>query len=183
MATLGQAARRRCPSRSLDRSRTPSTRPAKCGPSLRPIRSRGETAAPSSRDECRRTMMRACRPTRTRRTWRRPRSISSITSSRRCPCDRRRFRCRSDCVAFSPIGDAPPGFIPVRPITKPRPPRLEASRPNNVEASGNSLANSAPFGLPPPPTENRPQPKRRQVVIPKPLKQVRLLGLEPRTNG
>ena len=45
---------------------------------------------------------------------------------------------------------------------------FEASRPKNLEASGNSLANSATFGPPPPPTENRRKPKRRQGVIPKP---------------
>ena len=43
---------------------------------------------------------------------------------------------------------------------------FEASRPKNLEASGNSLANSAPSNPPPPPTENRRKPKRRQVVIP-----------------
>jgi hypothetical protein len=43
---------------------------------------------------------------------------------------------------------------------------FEASRPKNLEASGNSLANSATFGPPPPPTENRRKPKGRQVVIP-----------------
>ena len=32
---------------------------------------------------------------------------------------------------------------------------FEASRPKNLEASGNSLAHSAPSGPPPPPTKNR----------------------------
>lgn len=43
---------------------------------------------------------------------------------------------------------------------------FEAAERQNVGASGNSLANSATFGPLPPPTENRPQPKRRQLVIP-----------------
>jgi hypothetical protein len=43
---------------------------------------------------------------------------------------------------------------------------FEASRPENLEASGNSLANSATFGPAPLHAENRRKPERRQVVIP-----------------
>ena len=56
---------------------------------------------------------------------------------------------------------------------------FEASRPKNVEASGNSLAHSAPSSPPLPAAATCRKPKRRLVVIPNRLKQVRLLGLEP----
>ena len=46
---------------------------------------------------------------------------------------------------------------------------FEASRPKNVEASGNRLVNSATFGAPPPSANTRPKPTRRQVVIPNAL--------------
>ena len=41
---------------------------------------------------------------------------------------------------------------------------FEASRPKNLEAAGNSLANSAPSGPPPPPIKNRRKPNRRQAL-------------------
>ena len=41
---------------------------------------------------------------------------------------------------------------------------FEASRPKNLEAAGNSLANSAPSDPPPPPIKNRRKPNRRQAL-------------------